>query len=67
MSLYDNILVSVVINTVVINTVVRGVVISSVVRDVVSDRSRPGLVRAVTGAKPEDRRETVKTRREAFC
>lgn len=33
------------------------------VRDVLSDMSRPGLVCTVTGAKPEHRRETVKTRR----
>ena len=70
MPLYDNILISMVIlGVVILGVVICSVVILTVVsmRDVVSDMSRPGLVRAGTGAKPEHRRETVKTRKEAFC
>ena len=57
-SLYNHILVSVVICG-------GGVRLS--MWDVDSDMSRPGLVRTVTGAKPEHRRETVKAWKEAFC
>ena len=60
-------MISVVISVVVISVVVISTVVRERMRDVVSDMSRPGLVRTATGAKPEHRRETVKTRKEAFC